>query len=121
MTAPAAHDAPPPRLDDTFATMPKLKTAAFLAGCGEAEFGAVAAACELGAGTLSKAATALEAAGYVRVRKGYLGRRPRTWLSLTAAGRAAFEGHLAALSALTRRGSALDTVTGAGGMPVTSP
>ncbi|HEY2262174.1 MAG TPA: hypothetical protein VGI96_06060 [Streptosporangiaceae bacterium] len=50
-----------------------------------------------------------------------MGRRPRTWLSLTAAGQAAFEGHLAALSALTRRGSDLDAMPGDGGMPVTSP
>jgi DNA-binding MarR family transcriptional regulator len=107
MTKPAA-----PGLDDTFATMPRLKAAAFLAGCGEAEFGAVTEACELSAGTLSKAATALEAPGYARVRKGYLGRRPRTWLSLTAAGRAAFDGHLAALAALTRRGQEV-----AGGQP----
>jgi DNA-binding MarR family transcriptional regulator len=84
--------------------MPKLKAAAFLAGCGEAEFSTVAESCELSPATLSKAATALETAGYVRVRKGYLGRRPRTWLALTPAGRAAFEGHLAALDALTRRG-----------------
>ena len=108
--APSADPGPglPARgLDESFGTMPKLKAAAFLAGCAEAEFGAVAQACELSAGTLSKAATALEAAGYVQVRKGYHGRRPRTWLSLTAAGRAAFEGHLAALGALTRRGQDL--------------
>lgn len=98
-----------PGTDEAFSTMPKLKTAAFLAGCGEAEFGTVASACELSAATLSKAATALETKGYVRVRKGYLGRRPRTWLSLTAAGRAAFEGHLTALDALTRRGRDLGT------------
>jgi DNA-binding MarR family transcriptional regulator len=113
MTSPAAPGAPAPGLDEQFATMPRLKAAAFLAGCGEAEFGAVAQACELSAGTLSKAATALEAASYVRVRKGYLGRRPRTWLSLTAAGRAAFEGHLAALAALTRRGQDLGTLADA--------
>jgi DNA-binding MarR family transcriptional regulator len=112
MTSPAVPGAPAPGLDETFATMPKLKAAAFLAGCGEAEFGAVARACELSAGTLSKAATALEAARYVRVRKGYLGRRPRTWLSLTTAGRAAFEGHLAALTALTRRGQDVGTLVG---------
>lgn len=110
MSAPAAHGAP--ALDEAFATMPKLKTAAFLTGCGEAEFGTVAEACELSAATLSKAATALEAAGYVRVRKGYLGRRPRTWLSLTLTGRASFEGHLAALDALTRRGQDLGEAAG---------
>lgn len=112
MTASAAHGAPASGLDETFATMPKLKAAAFLAGCGEAEFAAVAEACELSAATLSKAATALETAGYVRIRKGYLGRRPRTWLALTPAGRTAFEGHLAALDALTRCGHALGGASG---------
>ncbi len=112
MSGPAGPGPRAPGLDETFATMPKLKTAAFLARCGEAEFGTVAGACELSAGTLSKAATALEAAGYIRVRKGYLGRRPRTWLSLTAAGRTAFEGHLAALTALTRRGQDAGTMAG---------
>ncbi|HET6561565.1 MAG TPA: transcriptional regulator, partial [Marmoricola sp.] len=37
-------------------------------------------------------------AGYVKVTKGYVGKRPRTWLSLTRAGRAAFTGHLVALN-----------------------
>lgn len=111
-SAPSSAPTPPPALDEAFATMPKLKTAAFLAGCGEAEFGTVTQACELSPATLSKAATALEAAGYVRVRKGYLGKRPRTWLSLTMAGRTSFEGHLAALDALTRRGHALGGTAG---------
>jgi DNA-binding MarR family transcriptional regulator len=93
--------------DEAFATLPKLKLAAFLAGCGEAEFATVAATCAIGAPTLSKAAVALEEAGYVKVRKGHVGRRPRTWLSLTAKGRKAFEAHLAALAGLTAQGRAL--------------
>ncbi len=97
-----------PGLDEAFTTMPRLKTAAFLAGCAEADFGAVAEACELTPPTLSKAATALEAAGYLRIRKGHVGRRPRTWLSLTTEGRCAFKSHLAALAALTEQGRAHD-------------
>ena len=46
---------------------------------------------------LSKQVSTLEQAGYVRVRKGYVGKRPRTWLSLTRDGRTAYTGHLAAL------------------------
>ncbi|WP_370066119.1 transcriptional regulator [Streptacidiphilus sp. MAP5-3] len=41
------------------------------------------------------------------VRKGHVGRRPRTWLSLTGKGRKAFETHLAALAVLTAQGRAL--------------
>jgi hypothetical protein len=42
----------------------------------------------------------LEDAGYLEVRKGAVGRRPRTWFRLTAAGRQAVEGHLAWLAQL---------------------
>jgi DNA-binding PadR family transcriptional regulator len=43
---------------------------------------------------LSKQSRVLEDAGYVEVRKGAAGRRPRTWFRLTAAGRHAVQGHL---------------------------
>ncbi len=39
----------------------------------------------------------LEEAGYVAVRKTFVGRRPRTYIALTPRGRAAFEAHVAAL------------------------
>ena len=38
-----------------------------------------------------------ESAGYVAVRTGYLGKVPRTLLSMTPAGRAAFAAHLEVL------------------------
>lgn len=41
---------------------------------------------EVSDSALSKQSTQLEAAGYVKIRKGYVGKRPRTWLSLTSAG-----------------------------------
>jgi DNA-binding MarR family transcriptional regulator len=44
--------------------------------------------------------TLLEAAGYLTMRKGYVGRRPRTWLSLTSAGRDAFAAYLETLRAI---------------------
>lgn len=46
---------------------------------------------------LSKQVATLEQAGYVKVRKGYVGKRPRTWLSLTRSGREAFTRHVSAL------------------------
>jgi DNA-binding PadR family transcriptional regulator len=48
----------------------------------------------------------LEDAGYVEVRKGAVGRRPRTWFRLTAAGRQAVQGHLAWLAQLEEAVSA---------------
>lgn len=97
----AAEEAAGPEPDEAFGTLPKLKLAAFLAGCAEAEFATVADTCAIAAPTLSKTASALEEAGYVRIRKGHVGRRPRTWLSLTAPGRVAFDRHMAALAHLT--------------------
>ncbi|MFE9250646.1 transcriptional regulator [Streptomyces sp. NPDC007088] len=73
---------------------------AFLSGCAEAEFAAVREYAQVSDASVSRIASALEAAGYLRVRKGYVGRRPRTWLSLTPEGRAAFSGHLEALRAM---------------------
>lgn len=103
--------------DEAFGTLPKLKLAAYLAGCTEAEFGTVSEACAIAAPTLSKTASALEEAGYVRIRKGHVGRRPRTWLSLTAPGRTAFDRHMAALAHLTEvaRASAANESGSAGG------
>ncbi|MDY0947063.1 transcriptional regulator [Frigoribacterium sp. CFBP9039] len=39
----------------------------------------------------------LEAAGFVHVKKGLVGKRPRTSLKLTAEGRTAWSAHLATL------------------------
>jgi len=39
----------------------------------------------------------LEEAGYLAVKKGFEGRKPRTWLSVTKEGRAALEREVAAL------------------------
>ncbi len=44
----------------------------------------------------------LEKAGYISVRKRFVGRKPNTLYSLTTAGRAAFDRHLAALEALLK-------------------
>jgi DNA-binding MarR family transcriptional regulator len=91
-----------PELSELLASLPRLKLVAFLEGCKQAEFGTVAELCDLNKSTLSKAMTVLEDAGYVSVRKGYLGRRPKTWLALTDHGRGAYREHRAALVALTR-------------------
>jgi DNA-binding MarR family transcriptional regulator len=68
-----------------------------------AEFGYLRAALGLTAGNLSKHLTVLEEAGMVEVEKGYAGRRPRTWVRITAQGRAALAAELAALTELLRR------------------
>ena len=57
-------------------------------------------------GNLSKHLTVLEQAGMVEVEKGYAGRRPRTWVRITAQGRAALAAELATLTELLRRHTA---------------
>jgi hypothetical protein len=45
-------------------------------------------------------------AGYVEIRKGFVGKRPRTTAGLTRAGRTAFERHVAALQKIVARSGA---------------
>ena len=75
----------------------RLSIVAALAGVDEAEFAVVRDIVEVSDSVLSKQAAALVAAKYVKLRKGYVGVRPRTWLRLTLPGRHAYEQHLAAL------------------------
>ncbi|MBA0053564.1 transcriptional regulator [Streptomyces sp. AJS327] len=89
-----------PALDKEIHHPTRLMVASFLSGCAEAEFSAVRDYCQVSDSTLSKTLTALENVGYVSIRKGYLGKRPRTWVSLTLTGRNALGAHLAALEAL---------------------
>ncbi|MFF0196592.1 winged helix-turn-helix domain-containing protein [Streptomyces anulatus] len=98
-----------PALDGVIHHPTRLTLVAFLSACDEAEFAAVRDGCRVSDSALSKNASALEAAGYLHVRKGHVGKRPRTWLSLTPAGRQALARHLAALQDL------VDAARGAAG------
>ena len=53
-------------------------------------------------GNLSSHVAALEKAEYVAVTKQFIGKKPNTTYAATAAGRAAFQAHLAALEKLLR-------------------
>ena len=70
------------------------------AGADWVEFAALRDAAGISDSVLSKQSRVLEDAGYVEVRKGAVGRRPRTWFRLTAPGRQAVQGHLAWLAQL---------------------
>ncbi|GMA41430.1 winged helix-turn-helix domain-containing protein [Mobilicoccus caccae] len=85
------------RLDDVIHAPVRFSIVAALASVDQADFASVRDTVEVSDSVLSKQATALEQAGYVKIKKGYVGKRPRTWLSLTKEGRAAFDNHLAAL------------------------
>ena len=86
-----------PRLDPLIHAPTRLSIMALLAGVTEAEFATVRDSVGVSDSVLSKQASLLEAASYLTIRKGYVGKRPRTWLSLTPAGREAFDAHVAAL------------------------
>ncbi len=70
------------------------------AGADWVEFAALRDAARISDSVLSKQSRVLEDAGYVEVRKGAVGRRPRTWFRLTPEGRRAVQGHLAWLAQL---------------------
>ncbi|WP_117209260.1 winged helix-turn-helix domain-containing protein [Allorhizocola rhizosphaerae] len=85
------------RLDELIHSPVRFSIMATLAASEQAEFGFVRDLVEVTDSVLSKQVSLLEEAGYVAVRKGYVGKRPRTWLTLTAKGRSAFRAHVAVL------------------------
>jgi len=92
-----AREHPRHRLDDVIHAPVRFSIVAALASVDEAVFGVVRDAVGVSDSVLSKQVSALEQSGYVAVRKGAVGRKPRTWLRLTPKGRRAFRDHLDAL------------------------
>ncbi|WP_291407771.1 transcriptional regulator [Actinophytocola sp.] len=72
-------------------------------GSKRVEFGYLKEALELTGGNLSRHLTVLVDAGLLDMEKGYDGKRPKTWVSITRAGRKAFADEIAALRALVDR------------------
>jgi DNA-binding MarR family transcriptional regulator len=87
-------------LDQHLNSPVRLSIMAALAHVDDAEFQALRDAVEVSDSVLSKQVGVLEAVGYVEVTKGYVGKRPRTWLKVTEQGREALRHHLTALHAL---------------------
>ncbi|MER5203707.1 transcriptional regulator [Streptomyces sp. NPDC002825] len=67
------------------------------------EFGFLRTALDLTAGNPSRHLAVLEQAGLVEIDKGYEGKRPRTWLSLTPAGARALQDEVTRLKRLVQR------------------
>ena len=67
---------------------------AWLSDKGAGDFTELATALELANNTLSGHLQRLESAGYVELKRGFLGRKPRTRIVLTASGQAAWITHL---------------------------
>ena len=66
------------------------------------EFGYLRDSLGLSAGNLSQHMSVLESAGLITIEKGYAGKRPRTWVSLTKKGSAALRQEVTHLKLLIR-------------------
>ncbi len=86
-----------PRLHEQLTPTARLSLLAALLDADEAEFAVARDAVGVSDSVLSRHMSVLEGAGLLRVRKGYVARRPRTWLALTDEGRQAYAEHRAAL------------------------
>lgn len=78
----------------------RLRIMAALVGLDEgdkAEFTFLRDLLDLSDGNLSTHLQRLEEVGYVKVEKGFVGRRPKTWVWVTPQGRAAFAAYVDAL------------------------
>ncbi|GAA0276228.1 transcriptional regulator [Cryptosporangium japonicum] len=92
-----------PKLDELIHAPTRLGIVAQLAAADWVVFKYLRDSLELSDSALSKQLSTLSAAGYVELHKAFVGKRPRTTVRLTPAGRAAFETHVAALEQIVSR------------------
>lgn len=94
---------PTNELDDTIHQRVRLGILAVLAESRRVDFSYLRATLDLTDGNLSRHLQVLREVGYVEVEKTFDQKRPRTWISLTKPGRAAFTAEIRALRALIDR------------------
>ena len=94
------------RFDELIHAPTRLAIVSLLAAADFADFKFIRDEVGLSDSALSKQLTTLQEAGYVEIRKAFIGKRPRTSARLSKAGRAAFEMHVAALQQIIDRSSA---------------
>jgi DNA-binding MarR family transcriptional regulator len=88
---------PANRLDNAVHQRARLGILTVLAGADRADFTFLRETLALTDGNLSRNLTVLETAGYIEIEKGFEGRRPRTWVTATPAGRLALADEISAL------------------------
>lgn len=91
------------QLDDVVHQRNRLAILAALDEASKVEFGFLQTELNLTPGNLSRHLDVLEGAGYISIQKGYNGRRPKTLVRITKAGRAALRAEVAALQELLNR------------------
>lgn len=102
MTALAPSSHPAAALDDVVHQRVRLGILTIAHEARRVEFGFLRTSLDLTAGNLSQHLTVLETAGLITIDKGYEGRRGRTWIQLTNAGRKALGEEVAALRKLIK-------------------
>jgi DNA-binding transcriptional ArsR family regulator len=81
----------------------RLQIVSLLAAAQWADFKYIRDELGLSDSVLSRQLSTLESAGYIDIRKAFVGKRPRTSASLSKAGRRAFEQHVVALHRILAR------------------
>ena len=85
------------RIDEVIHGRLRLGVMAYLSNVEVADFNELKDVLEVTQGNLSVQLRKLEDAQYVTIENGYLGRKPRTQVRITAAGRRAFAAYVEAL------------------------
>ncbi|MFD8418913.1 winged helix-turn-helix domain-containing protein [Streptomyces sp. NPDC059466] len=94
---------PTQTLDDTVHQRVRLGILTVAREVERVEFGFLKKQLAVTDGNLSRHLKVLEECGLITVEKGYVGRRPRTWVALTREGSQALDAELRALRALVLR------------------
>lgn len=89
--------------DEELLSAVRFSLVAALAGGERVEFKFLREALDVSDSALSKQISRLEEAGLIDVHKGYVGKRPRTWVEITAEGAERYTQHVAALQAVIGR------------------
>lgn len=93
-------DHPVNGLDDVVHQRVRLGILAITQQARRVEFSYLRDTLELTAGNLSQHLSVLETAALITIEKGYEGKRPRTWIQLTKAGKKALHTEIATLKSL---------------------
>ncbi len=112
MTGPVAPDStghPAGSLNEIVHQRVRLGILAIAREARQVEFSYLRTNLELSPGNLSQHLGVLENAGLISVEKGYAGKRARTWISLTNAGRAALADEITQLKLLISQIERADT------------
>jgi DNA-binding MarR family transcriptional regulator len=103
-------DHPANGLDDVVHQRVRLGIMAIAHQARQVEFGFLRTSLQLTAGNLGQHLTVLEKAGLIEIQKGYEGKRPRTWVTLTATGQAALHDEITHLKKLIHQIEGAKTV-----------